>query len=255
MSPVRGTVLVTGAGIRLGRVIAIGLAEAGWNVAVHYNRSAGPADETVAAVRALGRAAEAFGADLALPSQAGALVSRVRERMPGLSALVNSASVYDQATLAETTPELFDRQMAVNLRAPILLLSAFAAAVERGAVVNILDNKIAFHQYHYGAYLLSKKGLAEVTRMAAVELAPRIRVNGVAPGVVLPAAARSEAYLEWRRRGIPLGVQGDPREVARAVHCLLDAEFVTGQVLFVDGGESVAAVGRNAGAWDESDDG
>ena len=246
-----GAVLVTGAGVRLGRVIALGLAEAGWDVAVHYNRSAGPAEETVSAIRGHGRQAFAFAADLSRPDEVEALVGRVVERLPNLRALVNSASVYDQGTVRETTAELFDRQMAVNLRAPMLLLKSFAAAVERGAVVNILDNKIAFHQYQYGAYLLSKKGLADLTRMAAMELAPALRVNGVAPGVVLPASIRSEAYLEWRRQGIPLGVQGDPREIARAVNYLLDADFVTGQILFVDGGESVAAVGRNAGAWDD----
>ncbi|GIX30560.1 MAG: short chain dehydrogenase [Porticoccaceae bacterium] len=244
----RPAALVTGGAIRVGRHFCETLARLGYDVAVHYHRSAEAAQETVASLRALGVEAHGFAHDLAGPDPA-ALVDRVVEVFPRLCVLVNCASTYRAASVAETDYGLLEGEFRVNFFAPFLLTGAFARRVERGNVVNILDNKIAFNQYQYAAYLSAKKALAELTRMAAMEFAPRIRVNGIAPGVVLPGSNRSADYIAWRVEGIPLKRQGKLTELGRALAYLLENEFVTGQILFVDGGESVAHVGRNAEAY------
>lgn len=248
----RPAALVTGAAVRLGRAVALALAQAGYDIALHYHHSAGPAAQTVAELRTLGVASAAFPLDLQQVESIPTFLHEVRAAFPGLTLLVNSASSYTQATIADTTPAIFDAQLAVNLRAPFFLLQAFARQVGRGQVINILDNKIGFNQFHYAAYLLAKKALVELTKMAALEFAPAIRVNGVAPGVVLPAETRSPAYLQWRIQGIPLQMQGDVAHITQAIMSLIHNPFITGQVLVVDGGESLAHVGQNAAQFDPS---
>lgn len=246
----RGAALVTGGAVRLGKAIALRLARAGFDLAVHYGRSEEAARATCEEARALGVECEAFQHDLADTAGLGGLVERVSARFPGLSLLVNSASGYESGTIDETRPEQFEELFRVNLQAPFFLTQAFARHCDEGNVVNVLDNKIAFHQFEYAAYLLSKKGLADLTRMAALELAPRIRVNGVAPGVVLPAGSRSPEYIAWRVEAIPLKRQGGPEHIADAVLSFVDNEFATGQVVMIDGGEGLGQVGRNATQFD-----
>jgi pteridine reductase len=244
--------IVTGGAIRLGKAIALALATAGYDLAIHYNASAGPADATAAEIRALGVEAHSFQLDLNEVTAIPEFIAQVKAIFPRLNLLVNSASAYTQATTAETTADIFDQQFNVNLRAPFFLTQAFAAQVSQGNVINILDNKIGFNQFEYAAYLLSKKTLAEFTRLAAVEFAPHIRVNGVAPGVVLPAQSRSDEYIQWRLQGIPLRKQGETRHISEAILSLLQNEFITGQILLVDGGESLTNVGQNAAQFDQS---
>lgn len=246
----KGAALVTGGAIRLGKALALRLARDGYDVAVHYGRSEEAARETCAELRALGVESEAFSHDLADAAGIEGLLQRVHARFPALNVLVNSASGYTPGSIAETTPDQFDELFAVNLKAPLFLMQAFAKRCATGAIVNVLDNKIAFHQFEYAAYLLTKKGLADLTRMAALEFAPGIRVNGVAPGVVLPAGSRSEEYVAWRVQGIPLRKQGSTDHIADAVLAFLANDFATGQVVMVDGGEGLGQVGRNATQFD-----
>lgn len=248
----RPAALVTGGAVRLGRAIALALAGAGYDIALHYGRSAEAAAATAAAIRALGVACEPIAHDLADAGGLPGVVERARAALPGLAVLVNSASAYTQATIAATTPATFDQQLAVNLRAPFFLTRAFADQVGRGHIVNIIDNKVAFHQHEYAAYLLAKKALADLTQMAALELAPRIQVNGVAPGVVLPAGTRSPEYIAWRVGGIPLRRQGDVGDITGAILFLLASPFITGQILTVDGGEGLTGAGQNAAQFDPS---
>jgi pteridine reductase len=250
-SPARPAALVTGGAVRLGRALALALADAGYDIALHYGRSADAAEQTAAEIRAAGARCELLSLDLADVGAIGGLVERAQAALPNLRALINSASAYTQATIAETTAATFDQQLAVNLRAPFFLTQAFARVVREGHVVNIIDNKIAFNQFQYAAYLLAKQALADFTRMAAIEFAPGLRVNGVAPGVVLPAGTRSPEYVAWRVSGIPLRRQGEPADIARAVLYLLGSEFITGQILTVDGGESLTNVGQNAAQFDQ----
>jgi pteridine reductase len=247
----RPAALVTGGAVRLGRALALALAEAGYDIALHYGRSAEAAEQTAAEIRALGVECQLFQLDLVDVDGVPRLLEQARAALPGLRALVNSASAYAQATIGATTAAIFDQQLAVNLRAPFFLTQAFARQVGVGHVVNIIDNKIAFNQYQYAAYLLAKQALADLTRMAALEFAPGVRVNAVAPGVVLPAGTRSPEYIAWRVGGIPLRRQGAPAEIARAVLYLLGSDFVTGQILTVDGGESLTGAGQNAAQFDQ----
>jgi NAD(P)-dependent dehydrogenase (short-subunit alcohol dehydrogenase family) len=247
----RPAALVTGGAIRLGRAIALALAGAGYDIVLHYGRSAEAAETTAAAIRALGVQCHPAPLDLADVEAIPAYVAAARAAMPNLAVLVNSASAYTQATIGTTTAAIFDQQFSVNLRAPFFLTQAFAAQVEQGHVINIIDNKIAFNQYEYAAYLLAKKTLVEFTRMAALEFAPRIAVNGVAPGVVLPAGTRSAEYVAWRIQGIPLRRQGATDDITGAILYLLGSRFVTGQVLTVDGGEGLTNVGQNAAQFDQ----
>ncbi len=245
----RPAALVTGAATRLGREFALALADMGYDIALHYHSSEGAAADTAAAIRALGAAAVPLQQDLSQHAELAGLLRQAREALPNLSVLVNSASRYAAGNLASTQPETVYEQFAVNLVAPMELMRAFAAGVDTACVVNIIDNKVAYAQYDYAAYLLSKKSLAELTRMAALEYAPRIRVNGLSPGVVMPMSSRTDAYLRWRLDGIPLQRQGSPAHLCQALRYLVTNDFVTGQILTVDGGEGMFQVGRNTENW------
>jgi NAD(P)-dependent dehydrogenase (short-subunit alcohol dehydrogenase family) len=251
-SPLRPAALVTGGAVRLGRAIALALAGAGYDIALHYGRSSEAAEETAAAIRALGASCHPISHDLADVDGLAGVVGQARAALPELSVLLNSASAYTQATIGATSAAVFDHQLAVNLRAPFFLTQAFAAQVGRGHVINIIDNKVTFHQFQYAAYLLAKKALADFTQMAALELAPHIQVNGVAPGVVLPAGTRSPEYIAWRVSGIPLQRQGTTGDITGAILYLLGSPFITGQILTVDGGEGLTGVGQNAAQFDPS---
>ncbi len=233
--------LVTGAGRRVGRAIALELAGRGFDVAVHCLRSVDAANQTAARIRDLGRNAVVLRADLADGESAGGLPARCREALGGLDVLVNNAAVF------EPTGESFDlarwnRTLAINLTAPALL--AFHAAplmTEGGCIVNIGDIAADRPWPSYAVYCVSKAGLTALTKSLAAALAPRIRVNGVAPGV----ADWPQDYDEEKRQRItariPAGRPGTPEEVAAAVRFLAeDATYVTGVVLAVDGGRNIA---------------
>lgn len=237
--------LVTGGATRLGRYFSEALADAGYDIALHVNRSREEAEEVARVIRAKGRECEIFPCDF-LTDDLNALLQSAKQRFPGLNLLLNSASAYEPAPIAATELAMLETQFRVNMFTPLLLTRHFAEAVQEGQVINIIDNKVAYHQYPYAAYLLSKKSLAEATRMAALEFAPRIRINGIAPGVVLPASQRTSDYIEWRIDGIPLKRQGDPDHLVQALHYVLNNAFVAGQILFVDGGESINLEGRHS---------
>ena len=242
----RKAALVTGGAIRVGRHFAETLADLGYDVAIHYNSSSGSADEVVAGIRARGVACEAFQFDFLAEDDPSPLIDRVVETFPRLEVLVNCASIYNAAPITDTSAQMLKTEFQVNFFVPYLLSGAFARRVESGNIVNILDNKIAFQQYQYGAYLSAKKALADLTRMSAMELAPRIRVNGIAPGVIMPGVTRTDDYIAWRVQGIPLKRQGAVEELGKALRYILDNEYITGQHLYVDGGESLFHIGQNA---------
>ncbi|PKG49422.1 MULTISPECIES: SDR family oxidoreductase [Halomonadaceae] len=237
--------LVTGGATRLGRYFSEALADAGYDIALHVNHSREEAEEVASGIRAKGRECEIFHCDF-LNDDLNVLIQSAKQRFPGLNLLLNSASAYEPAPIAGTDLAMLEAQFRVNMFTPLLLTRHFAEVVQEGQVINIIDNKVAYHQYPYAAYLLSKKSLAEMTRMAALEFAPRIRINGLAPGVVLPASQRTSDYVQWRIEGIPLKQQGEPAHLVQALYYLLDNTFVAGQILFVDGGESINIEGRHS---------
>ena len=236
------TALVTGAGVRVGRAIALALGGAGADVAVHYNASAGPAGETAAALRALGRRASTHGADLSNPSACAGLVREAIASLGSLDLLVHSAANFHRASLSETDAALWDDAMNVNARAAMLLAREAAPLLRerKGRVVLVTDLLAVQPARHYLAHCVSKAAEEGLVRALAVELAPEVSVNGVAPGTVLvPEGTTREQEERWARR-TPLQRNGDPSDVAQAVLFLCTGPaFVTGQILRVDGGKSL----------------
>jgi NAD(P)-dependent dehydrogenase (short-subunit alcohol dehydrogenase family) len=232
--------LVTGAGKRLGRAIALALAEAGHAVAVHYGAAAGDAEAVVAEIAKGGGRALALGADLAQEDEVAGLIGRAAEALGPLDVLVNNASVFERDEVPDVTRASWDRHMEVNLRAPFVLAQDFARQLPRGAggnIVNILDQRVENLTPHFISYTLSKTGLWTLTRTLALALAPNIRVNAVGPGPVLPSPRQSQAQFDAQARATPLGHAVTPREIAEAVVFLLAAPSVTGQMIAVDGGQ------------------
>jgi len=234
------TALVTGAAMRIGRALALALAGRGATVAVHYGNSVEAAAETVAAIHDFGGCAVAFQADLRNISQTDVLIEKAVERLGKLDILVNSAAVYEMAELAETTEPIWDEQFSVNLKAPFFLARAFARHVGMdcaGQIINIADWRAIRPDPQSIAYSLTKAGIVAMTKGLAMDLAPNIRVNAIAPGSILPPPGQNEAYLEEIGKRTPLQMHGSTEDLAQALLYLVTAKFVTGQVLFVDGGE------------------
>lgn len=229
-------VLVTGAGRRLGRAIALNLARAGAHIAVHFHTAAEEAQEAVRQIQAMGVDAEAFPADLRDPSQIPSMMEAVVRRFGRLDALVNAAAVMRVTRWHELTPEQWDEILALNLRAPMFCAQAAARHMEAGVIINIADGSALKPWPDYLAHTVSKSGLVALTRALALALAPRIRVNAVIPGPILkPVHWEEERWTRLIRR-VPIGRAGTPEEVAHAVRYLMEADYVTGAVLVVDGG-------------------
>lgn len=232
--------LITGGAVRIGRVISETLAQQGCEVIIHCRSSVRDADRLVDLLRESGAKASVIEADLTTERGCYEVMEKAWSRTGGLDFLINNAAVYDRDPLAKCSEEKLLNEMRINLFAPILLTREFAAKAERGKVINLLDRRIAAHPFGAMAYTLAKKALAEFTQLAAVELAPGITVNGVAPGVVLPPPGMGEAEGEELCRRVekaPLKRRPTPLDVAEAVVYLLKADAVTGQILFVDAGQ------------------
>lgn len=238
MTAPRGAALVTGAGRRIGRTVALELARAGFDVAVHYGRSRAEAEAVVGEIEALGRRAVALQADLTEVVAVDALAGRAAEALGPLGLLVNNASVFEDDRLDTVTGASWSAHLDVNLRAPVLLAQAFARQAPDGAsIVNILDQRVLRPTPEFFSYSLSKAGLWHATRTMAQALAPRLRVNGVGPGPTLASIHQDAAAFAAEAAGTPLGRVVDPVEIARAVLYLVDAPSVTGQMIAVDAGQ------------------
>lgn len=234
------TALVTGAAKRVGRAIALGLARDGWNIAVHYGRSAAEAQETVDAIRSLGVEATALSADLADDATTAALIPRAAETLGPVGLLVNSASRFERDQIDTVSRESWDAHLNPNLRAPVVLSQALVRdlpASNDGAIVNIIDQRVWNPTEEFLSYTVSKIGLWGLTRTLALELAPRIRVNGVGPGPILPSIHQDDDRFDAQARSVPLQHGASPDEIADAVRFLATAPSVTGQMIAVDGGQ------------------
>ncbi len=234
------TALVTGAARRVGRAIALALGREGWNVAVHYGRSADEAEATAAEVRALGVQATTLSADLSKEEQVETLVRRAEEALGPVGLLVNNASTFERDQLATVTRQSWDRHLEPNLRAPVVLMQQFAQhlpSTSDGAIVNIIDQRVWNPTEDFLSYTVTKMALWGLTRTLALDLAPRIRVNGVGPGPVLASIHQDSESFDAQARSVPLEHAADPSEIASAVVFLAGAASVTGQMIAVDGGQ------------------
>ena len=237
-TPTQRVALVTGGAVRVGRAIALALADHGFDIAFTFRSSGDEAVQTAADVEALGRVALAVRADLTEPESVDSVLTAVRERFGRLDVLVNSAASFEARTLAEVDAAAWDRVMALNARAPHLLVRAAAPLLRqaRGSVVNIVDLSAIQPWTDYAAHSVSKAALAHLTRLQARALAPEVRVNAVAPGAVLKPDDWPAERWEELAEAAPLRRTGSPRDVADAVLYFVRAGFVTGQILAVDGG-------------------
>lgn len=234
-----GTALITGAAKRIGREIAISLAREGYNIALHYRNSFEEADKTLQEIKDIGVDCKIYQADLTVKEELLSLISTVFADYKDLNVLVNCASLFQRSPMQETSYDLFSEMQNINFKAPFFLSRDFSNICRRGNIINILDTNISTSQYVYSAYLLGKKALAEFTRMAAKELAPFFRVNGICPGLILPSEKENEEYIKSLSRKIPLGNIGKPEHISHTVDFLLNNNFITGQIIFVDGGENL----------------
>ncbi|MDF0602796.1 SDR family oxidoreductase [Psychromarinibacter sp. C21-152] len=246
------TALVTGAAKRLGRAMALALAEDGFDVAVHYAGSAAEAQDTVAEIEALGRRAVALQADLLDEDATQALLSRAAEALGPVSVLVNNASIFEYDRLGTATRDSWDRHMESNLRAPVVLTQALAAQAPapvadgsgepraEALVVNMIDQRVRKLTPHFMSYTIAKMGLWAFTRTAAQALAPRVRVNAIGPGPTLQGANQSEAHFAGQRANTVLERGSNPEDITGALRYFLHAPAVTGQLLCIDGGQHLA---------------
>jgi len=232
--------LVTGAGRRIGRAIALDLARQGWTVAVHYHTAAEDAAAVVGEIDAAGGRAVALAADLADEADTDSLLPRAADALGPIGCLVNNASVFESDTAETATRESWDRHLEPNLRAPFVLSQAFARALPAeagGVIVNMLDERVWNLTPFFLSYTLSKAGLWTLTQTLALALAPRIRVNGIGPGPALPSARQSDADFARQCALMPLSRGTSPDEICAAVRFLLAAPSMTGQMIALDGGQ------------------
>ncbi len=245
------TVLVTGAGRRLGREIALGLATAGWQVAVHYRDSAQDALQTVAdcAAAGPGRRFDAFQADLQDEAAARALLPRVVERFGSVDAVVNNASLFEHDDVGSFSYDALAAHLRINAGAPILLAQALhthlAARQGSGAVVNLLDQKLWNQNPDFVSYTLSKAALEAATTMLALALAPQLRVVGVAPGLTITSHLLAQERFRELHKLSPLGRSSTPGDVVAAVKFALENSSITGTTLLVDGGQHLMKFERD----------
>lgn len=237
------TALVTGAGRRIGRAIALDLARSGWRVGVHYAASRHEAEAVVAEIRAANGVAAALGADLADARDTESLIGSCADAIGAPELLVNSAALFLDDRIQNLDVGQWDRQLAVNLRAPVLLAKVFAAhlpAQRQGVIVNIIDQRVWRLTPEFFSYTIAKAGLYAATQTLAQALAPRIRVNAIGPGPVLASIHQTPDAFAGEVAATPLGRATPPEEIAAAVRFILDAPSMTGQMIALDAGQHLA---------------
>jgi len=240
--------LITGGAKRLGRETAFALGRAGVHLVIHYNSSRAPAEALCEELQSVGTAAFSIQANMENPVEVEALFASAWDRMEGLDFLVNNASIFPAGRLEEMELSHLHENLQVNAWAPFLLIRAFSRRIRGtdkwGSVVNLLDTRLVGGDLAHASYHLSKATLREITTLTALEFAPELRVNGVAPGAVLAPEEEREEHLDRLVSDLPLKRRGYPKDIADAILFLLGASFVTGQVVFVDGGRHLRLGGN-----------
>jgi NAD(P)-dependent dehydrogenase (short-subunit alcohol dehydrogenase family) len=244
--------LITGGAQRLGLAIGQALASLGFDIAIHCNTSVAAAHK---AAEALPTRSAVLQADLAVEAQTSTLIARARDALGPVGVLVNNASTFERDEWDDSTRAGWDNHLEPNLRAPFVLMQAFAKALpagREGAVINLLDQRVWSLTPHFVSYTVSKAALWTLTQTMALALAPRIRVNGIGPGPALPSPRQSQEQFDRQARSVPLGHGTSPEEVARAAVAILAMPAMTGQMIALDGGQHLQwASGQGAPAPEE----
>ena len=236
---IKGTAMVTGAAKRLGQAVALHLADQGYTIALHYNNSKAEAMKTAQLLYKKRVRCELFACDLADSREVSRLMTQVCSSFPNLNLLINSASVFVPNEFGATNLKLFESHWNINFKAPYVLSCEFARLVKKGQIINFIDTNVVKYQTSYADYLLTKKALAEFTKMAAVAWGPKIRVNGISPGMILPPVNHLKDDRLTRAKKIPLKRVGLPQYILETVQFFLQNTYVTGQIIAVDGGEQL----------------
>ncbi len=234
--------IVTGGAVRIGREIGRHLAQVGVNVCIHYGSSQEEANSAVEEFESLGVRATSVSANFSEPvTAARQVMEHANCELGAISILINSAAIFEAGTLNDTGEVNWDRHLEINLKAPFFLTQAFMNQLEgqKGAVVNIVDWRGEKPVPGHAAYTISKAGLVAQTKLLAQELGPQVRVNGIAPGAILPAPGESESDFQKKSDLNPLQVTGSPTQIGEAVLYLLLSEFVTGEILHITGGQQL----------------
>jgi len=233
----KGAALITGGAKRIGQAIAFTLSELGYAIALHYQHSTKEAKITAQKIRSQGQPCELFPCDLTNEIATQKLIADVKRKFSNFNVLVNNASIFEKSDLKNYSLSSLNRHFIINFVTPYVLIAEFARLCKIGNIINILDTHIVDNTLTHFDYLLSKKSLAELTKMSAVALAPNIRVNGIAPGLILPPQNKGNRYLTQLARNIPIKHKGDIKNITSAVKFLLENEFLVGHIVMCDGGE------------------
>jgi NAD(P)-dependent dehydrogenase (short-subunit alcohol dehydrogenase family) len=230
--------LITGGAKRLGRAIAIALAEQGYDILLYYCNSKEEAERTCEDIKKKGVRTFLLQADLQNPSHVKNLIAKAIDLHSGLSCLVNNASIFEKNSIQATDMNFYRLMMTIHVDVPFLLMKDFAKYAKKGLILNMLDTRIQGYETDYAAYTLSKKALKELTLMAANEWAPDIRVNGIAPGYILQSSFLDTNDDTKILQRIPMKKQGSLKDIQRSVEYFVQSDFVTGQVHYIDGGQN-----------------
>ncbi len=229
--------LITGGAKRIGKAISIFLAEKGYDIALHYNTSEKEAKVVKNEINKLGRKCDLYKCNLFNTKDLIPLVRKVKKSFPNLSLLVNNASIFEEGKFFETDNSFLDKHLNINFKAPFFLSQGFAKYCKKGQIINLLDTNIRRIKTKFFAYNLSKKMLFEFTKMSAVELAPNIRVNAIAPGPILSPPGKDINHLRKKGLIVPLKQEGEIKNIIQGVDFLIENDYITGQCIFVDGGK------------------
>ncbi|MBN2143617.1 MAG: SDR family oxidoreductase [Candidatus Aureabacteria bacterium] len=229
------TAFITGGAERIGKAIALHLASDDYNIALHYHTSKIQAENLISEIKKLGVKGKGFCADFSIDEEMLKLFPRVRDVFPDTELMIMNAAVFEKASFLQTDLSLFDRHFSVNLKAPFFLIRDFARQVKKGHVICLLDSSIANNKGGYFSYTLTKKCLADFTKMAARELAPSIRVNAIAPGLLLPRTGEEKIFRILAKK-LPMRKRPSIVSLLQVVDFLIANEAITGQVFFIDGG-------------------
>jgi len=235
----KGAALVTGAAKRIGREVALYLARKGYTIALHYHSSKVEAMATAQVIYKMGVRCELFSCDLSDETQTLELMPQVFKAFPKLNLLINSASIFIPNQFGAADLTLFKTHWDVNFKAPYILTAEFARLVKAGQVINFVDTNVVKHKTKYADYLMTKKALLDFTKMAAVQWGPSIRINGISPGMILAPVNNQPDDRMKRARQIPLQRTGNPNNILQSVQFLLENDYLTGQIIANDGGESL----------------
>lgn len=230
------TALITGAAKRIGRAIALALARQGVNVVAHYNCSDQAAATLCEEIRLTGALAWQVQGNLLDANRTQEVFREARLQAGPIDVLVNNASTFDEDTLWDMTDRSLSRNLCIHAMAPLVLARELAKQDKPGHIVSLLDTRVMVYDRKHASYHVSKRTLLTLTRMLAVELAPNIAVNAIAPGLILPPVGKDQSYLEELAHTNPLNRCGHPRDVTDTILFLLRSRFITGQVIYVDGG-------------------